>query len=247
PTTPQHGLIVDVGSTTIDIIPINTQGVATRSTTDSQRLRRRELIYTGVERSNLAGLLRSVPLFGKRCPVMNEQFATTRDAYVWLKHLPEAHDDCQTADGRPATRVGTRYRLARIVGEDGSTLTDADIDAIATAVLRAQCRLLTRSMSTVMQRIAKARNGRMQPASSPAPSGRQRKVAATQSPSLEDGLLILSGHGGFLVDSALQGELRGRMGTLAPLRLADQLGPELSRCAPAYAVAMLAAETKFPA
>jgi len=249
PTTPQHGLIVDVGSTTIDIIPINTQGVATRSTTDSQRLRRRELIYTGVERSNLAGLLRSVPLFGKRCPVMNEQFATTRDAYVWLKHLPEAHDDCQTADGRPATRVGTRYRLARIVGEDGSTLTDADIDAIATAVLRAQCRLLTRSMSTVMQRTAESRNGRMQPASSPAPSGRQRKVAAatSSSPSLEDGLLILSGHGGFLVDSALQGELRGRMGTLEPLRLADQLGSELSRCAPAYAVAMLAAETKFPA
>jgi probable H4MPT-linked C1 transfer pathway protein len=249
PKKPHHGLIVDVGSTTIDIIPINTQGVATRSTTDSQRLRRRELIYTGVERSNLAGLLRSVPLFGKRCPVMNEQFATTRDAYVWLKHLPEEHHCCQTADGRPATRLASRFRLARVVGEDGSTLTDSDIDAIALTVLKTQCRLLERAMHTVIRRVAKTQPRGMQ-ASKPKASSKREPNGIASAPQMATppgGKVILSGHGGFLVESALKGTLRDSLGGDQPVRLADELGPELSRCAPAYAVAMLAAETKFPA
>ena len=60
------GVVVDIGSTTIDVIGISDQKVLTRSRTDSDRLKRRELIYTGVERSNLSGLLRSVPLHGKQ-------------------------------------------------------------------------------------------------------------------------------------------------------------------------------------
>lgn len=210
------GVIIDVGSTTIDVIPVDTQGVATRSRTDSERLRRRELLYTGIERSNLAGVIRSAPLFGARCPVMNEQFATTRDVYLWLGKLPGDPGDCDTADGRPADRDSARYRLARVVGEDGSTLADGDITAIAEHVYRRQALALARAIGKVSCRLD------------------QRSAAERSSQKTA----ILCGHGEFLAHAALQ-----QVPTFADtIALGSILGPELSRSAPAFAVASLAAE-----
>ena len=210
----EHGIVVDIGSTTIDLIPIRKCGVATTSMTDSQRLRRGELLYTGIERSNIAGVVRSVPLFGKRCPVMNEQFATTRDAYLWLGKLPEEPDDRNTADGKPATLDGARYRLARVVGEDGSTLTDSDITAIAQSVFDKQTLMLKNGVG----RVAARHTG---------PAGASKPPC-----------LILSGHGSFLVDAAISdcGDFT------VPVSLLESIGADLSRCAPAYAVATLASE-----
>lgn len=266
------GLVIDVGSTTIDVIPMGRQGVATQSRTDSQRLRRSELLYTGIERSNLAGLVRSVPLFGKRCPVMNEGFATTRDVYLWLRLLAEDPSDTQTADGQPATIEAARYRLARLVGEDGSTLADCDIDAIAECVFARQASLVQRALAKGGARLHRRSGGGAEPGrrtskgsdrapASPAagggaqqrgaiPDGRVRRAKGPM-PRPSEGesrppALILSGHGGFLVDAALRGE--GAIGQLSfgdTIRLDALLGPDLSRSAPAYAVATLASETVF--
>ena len=211
----EHGIVVDIGSTTIDLIPIRKSGVVTPSMTDSQRLRRGELLYTGIERSNIAGVVRSVPLFGKRCPVMNEQFATTRDAYLWLGMLPEEPDDRKTADGKPASVDGARYRMARVVGEDGSTLTDSDITAIAQAIFDKQVSMLKLGIGRVA-----ARQVRLDGASKP--TG-----------------LIVSGHGGFLIDTAIQDD----RDFSKPVSLLESIGSDLSRCAPAYAVATLASES----
>lgn len=210
------GLVIDVGSTTMDVIPIDPKGVATRSKTDSERMRRSELIYTGIERSNLAGIIRTAPLFGKRCPVMNELFATTRDVYLWRGDLEPDANDCNTADGRPANRESARYRLARVVGEDGSTLADQDITAIAECVFLRQSQTLARAICKVSKRLERVR---------PESSGAEKAI-------------ILSGHGGFLVQAAL-GHLESGP-EMVPLD--TMLGPELSRSAPAYAVACLAAE-----
>ncbi|MFO0012003.1 MAG: hydantoinase/oxoprolinase family protein [Planctomycetota bacterium] len=209
------GIVIDVGSTTIDVIPIDAKGVATRSMTDSQRLRRRELLYTGVERSNLAGVIHSAPLFGARCPVMNELFATTRDVYLWLGKLQADPADCDTADGRPANRESARYRLARVVGEDGSTLADGDISAIAEHVYRRQTSALARAIGKVSCRLDRRHS----------PESTTEKTA------------ILCGHGEFLAQAALQ-----RVPPFADtLALGEILGPEMSRSAPAFAVANLAA------
>jgi probable H4MPT-linked C1 transfer pathway protein len=210
------GVLVDIGSTTIDVLGLSTQEVLTSSKTDSDRLKRRELVYTGVERSNLSGLLRSVPLHGKTCPLMNEQFATTRDAYLWLGYLDECDTDTDTADGKPATRHCARYRLARVVGEDGSTLADCDIDAIGQSVMSKQVKLLRRSLEKVLGRIGDA-------------------TSITS--------MICSGHGSFLLRQALEdGLLANRFGLTEQIWLEDKLGDGLSRSAPAYAVAQLAAE-----
>jgi len=219
------GILIDIGSTTIDVIPMRAQGVATTSKTDSDRLRRGELLYTGVERSNLAGLVRTVPLFGGRCPVMNEQFATTRDAYLWLGYLAPDPDDHLTADGRPATRTAARSRLARIVGEDESTLADADVTAIAEHVLERQARMLSKAIARVERRLTG--------------SGAANGSQACKEPPCDALSLVFSGHGGFLVERALAGVTRFG----ETVRWDAVLGPDVSRSAPAYAVCKLAAES----
>lgn len=215
-----QGVVIDVGSTTIDVIPVSPRGVATVSKTDSQRLRRRELIYTGIERSNLAGIVSWAPLFGKRCPVMNEQFATTRDVYLWLGMLEPDANDCNTADGRPADLLSARQRLARVVGEDGSTLADQDISAIAEHVFQRQTSLLAQAIRKVSCRL-------------------DRQSAHADSPGKS---IVLSGHGEFLAQAALE-LVEPFADTMA---VGEMIGPELSRSAPAFAVASLAA-TPVPA
>src|SRR5438093_615017 len=50
-------------------------------------------------------------------------FATTREVYLMLGHLPEDPDDCDTADGRPATRACAEARVARMICADLETST----------------------------------------------------------------------------------------------------------------------------
>jgi len=145
-------LLVDTGSTTTDLIPIRKGKIDLEARTDSQRLQTGALVYTGIERSNVAAIASEVTLFGSPCPVMNEQFATMRDVYQWLREIDDAPTDCETADGKPATRNAARYRLARVVGEDGSTLADVDIDQIANQIATAQTKLVAKAIAKISGR-----------------------------------------------------------------------------------------------
>lgn len=190
--------------------------------TDSQRLQTGALVYTGVERSNVAGIVRELTLFGVPCPVMNEQFATMKDVYLWLRDLPDEPSNCDTADGKPATRESARFRLSRMVGEDGSTLTDSDVDALAREIATAQSAMLVNAIRQL----------------SKGPTTRKSRAKKSALQHCDFECVVISGHGEFLAESALaecgwDGER---------ILLGETLGPELSRCAPAYAIATLAAE-----
>jgi (4-(4-[2-(gamma-L-glutamylamino)ethyl]phenoxymethyl)furan-2-yl)methanamine synthase len=220
-------LLMDVGSTTTDIIPMEDGMIALDASTDSQRLQTGSLVYTGVERSNVAGIVRQVTLFGVPCPVMNELFATTRDVYLWLRELVDAPEDCETADHQPATRAAARYRLARVVGEDGSTLADFDIDCIANEIFHEQTQMIALAIERVLRHPVEGKK-----------TGRKKSVSAKPAPRSIPDCVVLSGHGDFLIDAALAS--RGWEGER--IRLCERLGPELSRCAPAYAISILASE-----
>lgn len=220
-----RSLLIDIGSTTSDLIPLHNGSVALNSLTDSQRMQCGALVYTGIERSNVAGIVNHLPLYGAHCPVMNEQFATTRDVYLWLNELQDAPECVDTADGRPATRDAARYRLARLVGEDGSTLTDSDIDLIANEIHLKQAKMI----STAIERVIAAGNT----TESVKKLGKPPKKSAAPFEKV-----VLSGHGDFLIDAALA--LCGWDGTR--VRLSEISGPEIARAAPAYAVAVLASE-----
>ncbi len=114
----QNGLLIDIGSTTTDLIPVNGGLVTSRGRTDTERLQAGELVYAGVRRTPLFAFSDRLPFRGRATGLAAELFATTLDVFVTLGELLEDPDDRSTADGRPVTLDACRDRLARMVGAD---------------------------------------------------------------------------------------------------------------------------------
>src|SRR3954453_14412445 len=127
-----EALVIDVGSTTADVVPIAGGRVAASGQNDLERLLAGELVYTGVLRTNLAAIAPRVPVRGEWCPVASEYFAISGDVHLVLGHLGENAYDCPTPDGRPAADAFARERIARLVCSDTDQLDAREIDAIAT-------------------------------------------------------------------------------------------------------------------
>ncbi|MDP6354527.1 MAG: hydantoinase/oxoprolinase family protein [Planctomycetota bacterium] len=147
------GILLDIGSTTTDIIPLSRGLIATDSKTDTERLRRRELAYTGVGRSTVSSIVRSVPLAGSDCPIASEYFADIRDVHVVLGWRQEDHLNCKTADDRPLSLKNSRARLARIICSDNTLSSDADIQTIADAIAQSQLAQIRSALLAVATRI----------------------------------------------------------------------------------------------
>jgi (4-(4-[2-(gamma-L-glutamylamino)ethyl]phenoxymethyl)furan-2-yl)methanamine synthase len=143
------GILVDIGTTSTDIIPLEGGRVAARGRTDPARLLSRELVYTGAVRTPAEALLSEVPLWGGRAAVSAEGFATIGDAHVWLGRLAPSDYTAPTADGRQPTRELAGERLARVVCGDREMLDDAAIDAIARALTEAQLELVSEGIRRV--------------------------------------------------------------------------------------------------
>lgn len=124
PTGP--ALLLDMGTTTIDIIPLLDGRPVPSERTDAMRLYTRELVYRGWKRTPACAL--GDPL------VAAELFATMHDVCLLhpdLRRLFEDAQDRDTADGQPATREAARLRLARMMCADLETWTDNQIDCFA--------------------------------------------------------------------------------------------------------------------
>ncbi len=147
-------LLLDVGSTTTDIIPLVNGCPAGEGRDDVGRLLHGELVYTGVERSPVCAVApRVVPYRGRRCPPAQELFATMRDVYLTLGQLAEEPACHETADGRPATRAAAVRRLARVLCADPSQFTARDAARLAESVAAAQARLIARAVGQVGARM----------------------------------------------------------------------------------------------
>jgi probable H4MPT-linked C1 transfer pathway protein len=136
--TVPNGLLIDCGSTTTDIIPIVAGRVVARGRTDPGRLRRGELVYTGVLRTPVCALVRSLPLKGRRSRVAAELFAIAADAHLFLGSISKRDYSCETPDGRGRTPEDAGARLARMVCADAEMLSASDLRALAERIARAQ-------------------------------------------------------------------------------------------------------------
>jgi probable H4MPT-linked C1 transfer pathway protein len=116
--TARTALLVDVGSTTTDLVPVVDGAVAARGYTDAERLAAGELVYTGLVRSFAMAVAERAPFGGRWSPLINENFATMADVHRVLGQLPDGVDQMATADGRAKTIEASRTRLARMVGRD---------------------------------------------------------------------------------------------------------------------------------
>lgn len=146
-------LFIDVGSTTTDIIPIVGGQVVARGKTDQARLRSGELVYTGVLRTPIAAIVRSVPVNGRRCRVAAEYFATSADVHRWLGRIDEGEYTCETPDGRGRSRPEAGARLARMICADMERLGAARVTEIAEHVAHAQLRQVVSGLRQVVRRL----------------------------------------------------------------------------------------------
>src|SRR5690606_36921340 len=94
-----EALVVDMGSTTTDIVLAQGGDVRNRAATDAGRLSTGELVYTGFTRTFLFGVAANAPVQGRLTPLMNEYFAAMADVHRILGMLPEGVDQQGTADG----------------------------------------------------------------------------------------------------------------------------------------------------
>lgn len=210
------GVVIDIGSTTADLIPIVDGRPQALGATDPERLQSGELVYTGVERTPIAAIVTRLPWRGAPCRIATELFATAVDAYLLLGEFPAEPHNRDTADGRPRTIEAAQGRLARMVCADAATYSPADAVVAAQAIRAAQLSQLACALAQIIRRFA-------------APPE----------------TLILSGHGEFLAQRLVdEFPWSGRPPRV--LSLNRELGPARARCAPAYAVAVLAEEQPVP-
>ncbi|HEX5632330.1 MAG TPA: hydantoinase/oxoprolinase family protein, partial [Gemmatimonadales bacterium] len=114
-------LFLDIGSTTIDLVPVRDGEVRACGRDDATRLLAGELVYTGAGRTPIMALVDEVPFAGEWTPVLPEHFATIADVYRLLGTLPEALDQHPAADGGEKTWDGSARRLARAIGRDAES------------------------------------------------------------------------------------------------------------------------------
>jgi hypothetical protein len=145
-------ILIDIGTTSTDLIPIVNGKVVACGSTDPERLLSGELVYTGALRTPVEAVAPRVPLWGENAGVAAEGFALMGDAHLWLGRLRPEDYTCRTPDGRPPTREFAGERLARAVCADREMLGDSDIDALAAALADAQVRLVIESLQRIRRR-----------------------------------------------------------------------------------------------
>ncbi|KND62412.1 hypothetical protein BVER_01615 [Candidatus Burkholderia verschuerenii] len=142
-------LLIDIGSTTTDIIPIVDGQVVARGTNDAERLMTGELVYQGAVRTPLCGVAHRIAFRGETTSVMNEWFATTADVYRLTGELWPEHDQHASADNGPKTEAASRARIARMIGRDARDAADAEWRRFAHAWRHEQLRTLEANLARV--------------------------------------------------------------------------------------------------
>ena len=145
-------VIVDVGSTSTSIIPVIDGRVLAAGKTDLEKLTVGELVYTGSLRTNVAAIVKSVPLRDSVARVSSELFVQSGDVHMVLGNITEAEYTTETADGRGKTKREAMARLARIVCADIEMLTEEEIVQIAKYIYNKQVDQVIEGLNQVYSR-----------------------------------------------------------------------------------------------
>ncbi|HKI20540.1 MAG TPA: hydantoinase/oxoprolinase family protein, partial [Isosphaeraceae bacterium] len=83
-----RGVLIDVGSTTTDLVPLDRGTVAARGRSDTERLQLGELVYAGTRRTPVCALATELTFRGVPTGLAAEIFASTLDVYLTLGDIP---------------------------------------------------------------------------------------------------------------------------------------------------------------
>ncbi|MEQ1906135.1 MAG: hydantoinase/oxoprolinase family protein [Pirellulaceae bacterium] len=142
-------VLVDIGSTTTDIIPVRSGVPQTIGHNDFGRIGAFELLYTGVARTPVFGVLPQCLIGENRLTLAPELFACMHDVYLLLNEIAEDVQNAATCDGRPATQIDASRRIARLLCLDDDPTIATEIAKQAAA---AQADLIRNTMKRVIDR-----------------------------------------------------------------------------------------------
>jgi probable H4MPT-linked C1 transfer pathway protein len=145
-------ILLDIGSTTTDLIWLKDGQVMSQGRDDASRLQADELLYTGVVRTPLMALCQRVTWQGKPTNVAAEYFATTADIYRLSHDLPPDEDVAPTADGQDKSWLASARRVARMVGAELGDGNSEDWKSLALAFQQAQRQLIQSCLHRLIQR-----------------------------------------------------------------------------------------------
>jgi (4-(4-[2-(gamma-L-glutamylamino)ethyl]phenoxymethyl)furan-2-yl)methanamine synthase len=207
-----EALLVDIGSTTTDLVGIRGGRVHALGRSDFERLVSGELAYSGVVRTPLMAIAGAIEFDAMRVPLMAEHFATSADVYRLTGELDERCDQHAAADGGDKSAQASARRLARMIGCDARQRPLASWRALAGSFRAAQ-----------LERI-----------------GRAAQQVALRSAIAPEAAVVAAGSGAFLACELARALHRPvvQFAHLFECDMDDSVA--LSVCAPAAAVAMLA-------
>jgi probable H4MPT-linked C1 transfer pathway protein len=206
--------LIDVGSTTTDLIPFADRQVLIQEGSDHHRLVDQTLVYTGIVRTPLMAIAAKVPFAGEWVNLMAEYFATTADIYRITGDLPEGADLLPSADNGAKTREASERRLARMLGLDADACNRAGWKKVSDYLAEQQLRQIQDACERLLSKPSLSSN---------AP-------------------LVGAGVGRFLIKRICRRLNRPYVGIESLFPCDEAIGFKVAECAPAVAVASLALE-----
>jgi probable H4MPT-linked C1 transfer pathway protein len=145
-------LLVDIGTTTTDIVPLKNGKIASRGETDAERLTEGELVYCGVVRTPVMAIAQSAPFRGRPQRIAAERFSTMADVFRLTGELAGDADPYPAADSRGKSLEESAARLARMLGRDAGDADLAEWVSLARHFADAQLASIERAARTVAER-----------------------------------------------------------------------------------------------
>lgn len=131
-------ILIDAGSTTIDLIPILNAKPVAKGYNDVTRMIHHELIYTGGLRATIPSITHFIPYKEKTVRISFEKFALVSDVHRILDNISEEEYINDTADNRGTSLEECYARLARMICTDLTMISKNELDKIATHIYEKQ-------------------------------------------------------------------------------------------------------------
>lgn len=148
-----NSILIDAGSTTIDLIPIIDEKPQTIGKDDISRIMNHELIYTGALRSTIPSITHIVPYKGINCRISFEKFALIADVHHILGHISEEEYTCDTADNRSKSLNDCYARLSRIICGDLELISKDELNSIAEFIYQSQLKIIMNEIQIFMKQV----------------------------------------------------------------------------------------------
>lgn len=178
-------ILIDVGSTTTDIIPLLDGMPIPEGRSDVARLLSGELVYSGWLRTPVCAVVQTVQINDRTCPVAAELFATTADAWLVAGLIDERPDCDNTADGRPLVLAHSLNRLAHMLCCDATEISECTLGEIAGQIVAAQCSQIRDAFTKVLTLLEQNLN-------------EQQRSLKSERP-----IVLISGSGAFVAERVL--------------------------------------------